>query len=827
MTHEHSKKSAPPLAGEGMRKNLEHHQYTTLHQRPIDRVLDAIRAHGGRVNQSNTRCMCTCPAHNDRTPSLSIKQGDDGRVLLKCFAGCTPEQVVQSLGMEMGDLFSESGTASSRSYRPEKPRSSSGSSNKSSHDDGFEQLDDAIRVYIRKFGKIDHRWDYNDSQGNLVGVVLRWDQEMRKVVRPVSLINGRWQLKVMPAPRPLYRLPQVLSSDGPVVVCEGEKAADAALQCGYEATTSSGGSNAAMLTDWSVLRGRQVIIIPDLGEAGDAYARVVLSKCFDVSACSVRVLDLRTSWPDLPANGDLADVLELEADDFSAIRGKLETIIEDADEALPQLGQKRPESTGRNGMLPMPIHLMPEPVRSYVTEGARAIECDPAFIALPVLSMLAAAIGNTHVIRLKRNWHEPCIIWTCIIGKSGAAKSPALELATDPLRSIQNRQISEHEQALRKWRKHRKNTGVDSDTPRCERCVLDDTTIEGALQVMSQNPRGLLQVRDELAEWFDFDRYSSSKGPSGSSRWLGLFGGRTLQIDRRTEEPIHIRRVGMSITGGIQPGILRRVLKSAFMENGLAARMLFANPPCLPRRWNDADLSPESEIRMRSLVERLYQHQMNSAAPDASEQDPKPHEIGLTPGAREHFKAFYNEHHGAIEDEEDHVRASCVKLVAYCARFALIIHLVREAAGDPTLENPVRVDASSMYSAIGLVHWFKHESIRVYSMISMDEEQADDQAAIDWISKHGGAVTINRFSRGLKRYNRSDLAKAKLLELEKKGYGRFQAKPPNGRTQEFVIDAQYITNTHTASSCPQVSVNNGDDSGASGRYPVPFNGKGQ
>ena len=46
-----------------------------------------------------------CPAHNDRSPSLSIRQVDDGRVLLHCFAGCTVEDIVSSVGLSIGDLF--------------------------------------------------------------------------------------------------------------------------------------------------------------------------------------------------------------------------------------------------------------------------------------------------------------------------------------------------------------------------------------------------------------------------------------------------------------------------------------------------------------------------------------------------------------------------------------------------------------------------------------------------------------------------------------------------------------------------------------------------
>jgi hypothetical protein len=46
-----------------------------------------------------------CPAHGDKTPSLAIARGDDGRVLLKCWAGCGAADVVQSVGLSLADLF--------------------------------------------------------------------------------------------------------------------------------------------------------------------------------------------------------------------------------------------------------------------------------------------------------------------------------------------------------------------------------------------------------------------------------------------------------------------------------------------------------------------------------------------------------------------------------------------------------------------------------------------------------------------------------------------------------------------------------------------------
>jgi len=52
------------------------------------------------------RWIARCPAHDDRSPSLSILDAGN-KVLLKCHAGCSTEAVVSALGLEMRDLFAE------------------------------------------------------------------------------------------------------------------------------------------------------------------------------------------------------------------------------------------------------------------------------------------------------------------------------------------------------------------------------------------------------------------------------------------------------------------------------------------------------------------------------------------------------------------------------------------------------------------------------------------------------------------------------------------------------------------------------------------------
>jgi hypothetical protein len=61
------------------------------------------------ANGSGGHWKAKCPAHQDVEPSLAITEGDDGRVLLKCFAGCLVEDIVRSMGLTMASLFSEGG----------------------------------------------------------------------------------------------------------------------------------------------------------------------------------------------------------------------------------------------------------------------------------------------------------------------------------------------------------------------------------------------------------------------------------------------------------------------------------------------------------------------------------------------------------------------------------------------------------------------------------------------------------------------------------------------------------------------------------------------
>lgn len=57
------------------------------------------------------RWVARCPAHQDKTPSLAIRELPDGRILIHCFTGCSVDAVVSAIGLELSDLFPEDSRA--------------------------------------------------------------------------------------------------------------------------------------------------------------------------------------------------------------------------------------------------------------------------------------------------------------------------------------------------------------------------------------------------------------------------------------------------------------------------------------------------------------------------------------------------------------------------------------------------------------------------------------------------------------------------------------------------------------------------------------------
>src|SRR4051812_36513512 len=80
----------------------------------VDDALRRILPLLTNVKRNGSGYTARCPGHDDRANSLSIRMGDDGRVLVHCFVGCAPEHITASLGLTMSDLYMDSEERRSR-----------------------------------------------------------------------------------------------------------------------------------------------------------------------------------------------------------------------------------------------------------------------------------------------------------------------------------------------------------------------------------------------------------------------------------------------------------------------------------------------------------------------------------------------------------------------------------------------------------------------------------------------------------------------------------------------------------------------------------------
>jgi hypothetical protein len=160
----------------------------------LDVVLDRLEARSGkRATWAGDGLVTCCPAHHDRRASLSVGAGNDGRVLVKCHAGCTAQQIVGTLGLELRDLFPPSA-------KPSRAQ--------------------IIATY-----------DYRDEAGRVLFTVERLDPKGFRQRRDRS---GEKVWELGDVRRVLFRLPELLAADRavPVYVVEGEKDAERLLKQG-------------------------------------------------------------------------------------------------------------------------------------------------------------------------------------------------------------------------------------------------------------------------------------------------------------------------------------------------------------------------------------------------------------------------------------------------------------------------------------------------------------------------------------------------------------------------------------------------------------------
>ncbi len=300
--------------------------------------LDAVR-------KTAAGWQARCPAHDDQTASLAIALGDDGRLLLHCHANCATADVLRAVNMTMADLM---------------PKQNGGSHNEPHQTNG------AARSKGKSVGRIVAEYDYHNESGKLLYQAVRFEPKDFRQRAP----NGDgWSWKLNGVNRVLFRLPKLLAADPSktVFICEGEKDVLALAALGLVATCNVGGAGKWRAEYSEVLRGRNVVVLPDNDDAGRDHAATVANSLAGIAA-TVKVIEL----PDLPPKGDVSDWL--------AAGGTVEQLAELVEAAPEWTPTATKRARGANSKLRVTLTADERPTITITTDEPKVV--DEAIAAL-------------------------------------------------------------------------------------------------------------------------------------------------------------------------------------------------------------------------------------------------------------------------------------------------------------------------------------------------------------------------------------------------------------------------------------------------------------
>lgn len=245
----------------------------------ISEFLDMLRG----VKRNGPAWTALCPAHEDRNPSLSVRE-NGGRILLHCHAGCRNEDILIAMGLTMADLF----------YDARQPEH-----------------------------KIVRAYRYVDENGTLLFEVVRYEPKGFKQRRPDG--RGGWVWNLDGVRRVLYNLPEVMKANEDLLIVEGERDVETARQLRIIATCNPHGAGKWRPEYSEFLKGKRVVIIADADAPGVAHACDVARSLVGVAE-SVRLIEA------LPQAKDLTEWVELRGGDMKGARDQLLEIVRDKPE---------------------------------------------------------------------------------------------------------------------------------------------------------------------------------------------------------------------------------------------------------------------------------------------------------------------------------------------------------------------------------------------------------------------------------------------------------------------------------------------------------------
>ena len=417
-------------------------------------------------------------------------------------------------------------------------------------------------------------------------------------------------------------------------------------------------------------------------------------------------------------------------------------------------------------------YLLPAAIAHAVEVRTRYQPTDGPSAAITFLSAVAGLLklGTRIEASAVAGYSVPVNLFACLVGKSGAMKSPVGSLLVSaPTAPLRQELAAAHEHALETWREQCRGKKREDRPlpPRAGRIVVSDYTGEAlAAQLQEQEKRGagLLIHRDELSGLFgSLNQYRSGKG-GDEQQLLELYDGNGL-TSLRVVGDRHYSRSQLSIYGGTQPDVLRELVADGD-ASGLWARFLFVPLPArivpLPLDTTPAEVA-EVEAAAASLRDMCRQ---------AYTMPPRTYKL-----SREAAKAF-RDYHASRQRSAQYTIISAQsaiygKSAGKVLRIAGVLHVLGIAAGEVSAGDPISADI--IERATALVDHLDAWALSFHAAVA-DGGVPDLMRNLHTIALAAAApMTWREASRKLSRKQRAGVGteegRAAMQELARMGYG--------------------------------------------------------
>jgi hypothetical protein len=347
---------------------------------------------------------------------------------------------------------------------------------------------------------------------------------------------------------------------------------------------------------------------------------------------------------------------------------------------------------------------------------------------------------------LDDSWAVVPNLWGAVIAPPGYMKSPVQRSVTLPLTRIEALWRAEYEQESssfeteeetaklrqqawaelykRSFKKGESAPPAPDDTiapPTQRRLLLTDSTVEKLHEILSDNPAGVLVVRDELTGWLSDLEKQGRESERGFylQAWNGDGG---FTVDRIGRGSIHVEATCVSLLGNIQPSRLRSYLSDAVSggpgDDGLFQRFQILVWPDAPRHWTRVDRAPNS--RALATAESVF-----SALVKLSHEDPV--RMRFAPDAQELFYDWWEELEGKIRGESGLIPAIVAHLSKYRSlmpTLALLFELADLVASSSGIGENRTVNLVHARQAAAFCEYLESHAHRVYTCIACPETRA-------------------------------------------------------------------------------------------------------